>query len=243
MHLSDLVLTTMLVLLLVACGGPGATSTGDTGGVSVQTAEPTQVAEDLPTTSTDVGGSGSDGSSQGYSAGKLLSAASWHFVISREVESNGQVLKESAEGDIDRVKNALHYTFTSPKKGSSSEYDPNGEWVHVEGQSYQKRNGKWEKDNFQWVVEDMELPSTFSPPNKDTEPQLIGSETIYGQETDHYRYTAEFKGYAGSTYDAWISKSSGDLVRVHTATPDGTLKYSTTFSKWDEPVTIPDTGS
>lgn len=234
-----------LALLLVACGSQATNTPAESNtDVSLPTEEgaapaaPTEQMSSAEHESTDTGAD--TGSEDGYSAGKLISAQSWHFVITREVESNGQVTKESAEGDFDRDRNALHYTFRSPNKGSSSEYDPNGEWVHVDGQSYQKRGGKWEKSNFQWVTEDMQLPNTFSPVQKETEPDLVGTETIDGQQVNHYRYKGEFKGFAGSTYDAYISKETGDLYRVDSTTPDGKLKYSTVFTKWDEPVTLPD---
>ena len=253
-----LVLAVAAMFMLAACGDGGGSGTGttdtskptNTSGVSPTQdtgtlpggTDPTPENGVSPTSEPGGGGTGTGNGSFSSASSALRFAKGYHFVFSSET-SGGKPY--TAEGDFDysdvsAISPKLRFTVSGTGTGNNG---IDGDWIKITGDKmYRKVGGEWQKESLSAgsplldIVELAGEPSNANPLKKDGEPELVGTETVDGEETNHYQFTAGSYNYA-----AWVSKRTGKFVRIERASKSGTGKGSVTYSKWDqvEPVEEP----
>ena|SRR5579859_7083252 len=206
----------------------GSTSTAGSGIVAATAS----ASPNAPTSSTPVSSSSGpapDGTLQTAFA-RLKKATSFHFVF-----FDG---KNRIEGDALGINGNFHYTTvtdpTDPRTGRV-----NGEWLIIQTSGIatidNHQAGKWVEvnigvgDNSFLAVATLinEVTSSAIAP---TSWQASGTQKIGDQDADYYTYKDE----AFTTDDAWVGKSSGDIVQLQQNTGE-----VLTVSNIDQPVTIP----
>lgn len=231
--------------LLSACsaGGDAAavTSNGNAGGSA---ASPVHNAG---TTATAPASSGSSGAStvtasNPYDAAmqKLTQASSYHFVLTTDVKAGGDASKPShsvADGVYARSNKAMQF-----KLDTDAEYSQPGEWIVIGNgkQAYHKQNGAWTNQGFitppgvgfslHTLLTVITLRNATAS-GGNAAPSPVGSENIDGQDCDHYRITLPEQ-----SYDVYLSKASGDVVRAELTNP--TQKQTLSISHINEPVNV-----
>jgi|GEM_PF-2847964 len=262
--LLTLVFSLVLLLSLTACGGetpatPASSSSGSNAASPTNTiANTSNAASPTDTTASDSSTS-SSGSTSGRrdtsenslltAAGKVSNAQSYHFVYSEAAKnfSGDKTFKTNYEGDYDKAKSgATQYTLTTDDPDSKAA----GEWLafYRDGQliTYRKEAGSWVKPVgmpdfastaltvFVSGLTGAALTTDASDPNEN--PKLVGSETIAGQDCDHWQVVAKGSFFKGNL-DVYVGKQSGDIVQATLKTEDGSTTSLST-SKLDQPVSI-----
>jgi hypothetical protein len=188
------------------------------------------------------------GSSAGQSDGTLLTAltrlhdaTSFHYVYT----TNG---KARIEGDALGLKGNFHYT-TVPDPTNPTLGIIGGEWLVIrngnKADSYQKQNGKWVKlesgmpdlsYTYVALLVGADYSAAKTAPNKW---QDLGAQNVSGQDAEHYTVTI----IPGEPEEAWVSKSSGDIVQLQEKHLNKDNSVSAlvvmVFSNIDQPVTLP----
>jgi Domain of unknown function (DUF4412) len=149
---------------------------------------------------------GGDG---GYAAGIdcFRVTAGYRFVI---VDGAAHADGEMAR----RTPGAENVRFRLTGKSGSD-----GEWLGIAKQSgiVWYRDGK-RVNGEPAIVDDIYQRTTlvFDPQKKEREAKLGGVETIDSIDCNHYRFT---DANNGEVHDVWISKSTGDFVRIGSVAP------------------------
>jgi hypothetical protein len=171
---------------------------------------------------------------------KLTQATSYHFVMTTDVKAGGDASKPShsvADGVYSQSNKAMQY-----KLESNAEYSDPGEWIDIGNgkKAYHKVNGAWTDKGFitppgvgfnlHTMLTVITLRNATDPAGN-APPSSLGSENIDGQDCDHYRVKLPEQ-----TYDVYLNKTSGDVVRAELTSP--TKKQALSISHLNEPVTI-----
>lgn len=146
-------------------------------------------------------------------------------------------MKTTAEGDYDRDNDTMRYTLTANPDSTLAE---SGKWITSGAKSFREVGGAWKEQEYPDVRPLLMSIETVTGPSG-AEPKLVGSETVHGQDTNHYTWTGEVNELEGSTYEAWVSKSSGEFVQVSADMKrrDGKKwKYTIVVSKIGEPLDL-----
>jgi hypothetical protein len=233
-----------LGLLAIGCGSQS--SANNSGGTTQQTV-PTAItaeADNGADSDSDTEDTGGDGSFKD-AYGNLTLAQSYHFRVDEEWEDpeKGGIAKTTAEGDHDRTNSALRFTLKREPDGNGVPIPAqSGEWIHAASKSYRQEGGNWKQADDPIILDSLSSIQSILGPSDATDAVLVGSEKIEGQDTSHYRFDGSFDDCCeGSKWEAWVSKSTGEFVRVTVDVKrlDGKAwRYSTVLSKIDEPVTI-----
>jgi hypothetical protein len=224
-HARLFLIPTLLLAVLIAGCGSGTPTSSPTIAPTSAVVPPTTDPGNPP------GGSSTDITFED-AYGNLLIANSYHFVIKAENPKASPSTTTTLEGDHDKsnksvVGGAWHFTVNSTDMKNPNQ----GEWIIIEDKYYQKgTDGVWKEATFEDTQSLLYAPLLIFFPIDRTDSQLIGSEPAGGQDADHYQFTAKDK-----TYDAWVSKATGRLVQLKIASECCT--YTTSLSKYDEPVT------
>ena len=171
---------------------------------------------------------------------KLTQATSYHFVMTTDVKAGGDASKPShsvADGVYSQSNKAMQY-----KLESNAEYSAPGEWIDIGNgkQAYHKVNGVWTDKGFitppgvgfnlHTMLTVITLRNATDPAGNQP-PSPLGSENVDGQDCDHYRVKLP-----DQTYDVYLNKTGGDVVRAELTSPN--KKQTLSISHLNEPVTI-----
>ena len=190
-----------------------------------------------------VASSGDSAYSRAYD--QLLNAPSFTFRYTSKLTSFGETTRKTAEGARSGARNnpRWFYTVQYPDKPS----DPaNGEWLMLDNVSYFKRDGTWLKSDLadmnapkDATATDVALLVEFMPsPTSEQVPELLGSETIEGQTTDHYQGKS-MSPVDDNLMDVWINQDTGQIVQIRTPYSKPGDEATLVISKLGEPVNIP----
>lgn len=165
---------------------------------------------------------------------KLEQASSYRFVYTSQPKGG---TASKAAGLSVKANRALQFAYEN-----SSDPSRNGEWIDIENgkQVWWKQNGAWSDQGFitppgvgfsmGMMVAAITLRNSTDPANS-APPAPKGIETVEGQECDHYQVTLP-----AQSYDVYVSRSSGDLVRARFT--DGEEIRTLTVTQLNEPATI-----
>jgi len=171
-------------------------------------------------------------------AQKLVDSKSYHFVIAKIDTLQNRKIDTRIEGDIDRPGDKVQYSIESSSEGEPIISGKGGEWITVGNKSYHKVNGAWTAEVPPGILPEIKDVKTIIPDSRAGEPKLMSGEVVAGQESSRYQYTAAYKNTQEATYDVWVNKSTGQIIRVKITVPDGKIGYMATITKIDEPVSI-----
>lgn len=233
------------VALLAACSRNNNSDTlfgNNSNSATTTTASSTPV----PTSSTAPapGTTGSDASSSTYERAfnKLRGASSYHFALKTDGLPGGMNADThvTAEGVYQASTRSWQYKVT----GSDSGGPVNNELLKINSsnRNYSKKDGAWVAQNlpdFTDVSVDL-VEGSFAPSRPDMNraglPQMVGTETIDGQECEHYHFEVTGDSMFKGVYDAYLSKASGEFIRLEMK--DALNKFSLKLSGLNAPVTI-----
>jgi hypothetical protein len=171
---------------------------------------------------------------------KLTQAASYHFIMTTDTKAGSDASKPShsvADGVYALSNKAMQF-----KLESDAEYSDPGEWIVIGNgkKAYHKVGGAWTDKGFitppgvgfnlQAMLTAITLRNATDPASN-APPASLGSENIDGQDCDHYRVKLPEQ-----TYDVYLNKTSGDVVRAELT--NSTKKQTLSISHLNEPVTI-----
>ncbi len=131
--------------------------------------------------------------------------------------------------------------------GTNSGGPVNKEFLKINPTSkvYRKKDGVWVNDDslnsLDFTDASVDLVEGFFAPsrpdmNRMGLPTMVGTETIDGQECEHYHFEVTGESMFKGVYDAYLSKASGEFIRLDTK--DGLNKFSLKLSQLNAPVTI-----
>ncbi|MHB8626004.1 MAG: hypothetical protein ACYDBJ_02010 [Aggregatilineales bacterium] len=224
------------VTLLIMAVALAACSTGTSAPPTVAATPGSASVANAPTTAA-TSSTPASGSAGGTANGtlqtaldRLNKATSFHFVFT----VNG---KNQVEGDSSGIQGNFHFTSND------------GEWLITSGAHgaiYKNQGGKWVVDSsglnglsYTTVIELIAHDAKLTPAVW----QASGTQKIGDQDTDYYTYSGPH-GVNTEKEDAWVGKSSGDIVQLQetiTFKSNGAVSSVTlmTVSKIDQPVAIP----
>jgi hypothetical protein len=253
----------MLALGLASCdiGAPSApaptpTPVSDSSGVATATAGTSGDAAAGPTATSGTNASSGSGSSATATsdtspstssapdvpyepaAQKLVDSKSYHFVIVKTDTLQNRKIDTVIEGDIDRPGDKVQYKIEASSEGEPIVSGKGGEWITVGNKSYHNVNGAWTAEAPPGILPEIKDVKTIIPDSRASEPKLMSGEVVASEESSRYQYTAAYKNTQGATYDVWVNKSTGQILRVKITVPDGRTGYMATITKMDEPVSI-----
>jgi hypothetical protein len=171
---------------------------------------------------------------------KLTQAGGYHFVMTTDVKAGGDASKPShsvADGVYAQSNKAMQF-----KLESDAEYSDPGEWIVIGNgkKAYHKVGGAWTDKGFitppgvgfnlQAMLTAITLRNATDPAGN-APPAPLGSENIDGQDCDHYHVKLPEQ-----TYDVYLNKTSGDVVRAELTRSN--TKQTLSISHLNEPVTI-----
>ena len=164
-----------------------------------------------------------------------------HMVAVTE-QQQGTATRQVLEGNVDKtIPGRARMAFTV---SGSRQPAADGEWIILEKENgtvaYHKLNGTWQQ------ADPLDAPSSYinftiftDQRLGEAREQLVGSEVIDGQESNHYRI---INPATKATVDIWVSTSTGYIIRsVDVPTADAQTSYPTVildYSAFDQPVTI-----
>ncbi len=218
--------------MLIGCGGDNAPA------ASNPTTAPAPAANPSPTQSSASSGStsnGGDAATYDEAYGNLAFGFHYFHFVQVWQRTSKNVGTTTTEGDVDAHDKTV--PLANLTLSNSDIATDNGQWARANHKWYHKVDGKWQESNY--------TPSTgggddvLNPENllqhsfgsDQVSYNLVGSDTVEGQDCNHYQAI-----WKGDTYDAWISKQTSLFVRMEKTRPDYALTI--TFSKVDQPVTL-----
>lgn len=240
------VITCLCAVTLLASCSRNSNSDSMFGGNSNRATITAPTAVTVPTNSTTPTPetTGTDTGSSAYERAyrKLREASSYHFALKTDglPGSMNDGTHLTAEGVYEASTRSWQYKVA----GSDSGGPVNKELLKINSsnRNYNKRDGAWVDQNspdFTDVSVDL-VEGSFAPSRPDMNraglPQAVGTETIGGQECEHYRFEVTGESMFKGVYDAYLSKASGEFIRLEMK--DGLNKYSLELNQLNAPVTI-----
>jgi hypothetical protein len=219
----------------------GDSSNNTTTTTATTPAAPTSSPASSPgTTSSDAGSSAYE-----RAFNKLRGASSYRFALKMDGVPGGMNAETHimSEGVYEASSRSWQYKVTGTDSGGSV----NKEFLKINPSSkvYRKKDGAWVNDDslssldFTDVNVDL-VEGFFAPSRPDMDrsglPQMVGTETIDGQECEHYRFEVTGGSMFKGVYDAYLSKASGEFIRLDTK--DSLTQFSLKLSQLNAPVTI-----
>jgi hypothetical protein len=172
----------------------------------------------------------------------LRGASSYHFALKTDGLPGGvnADTHTTAEGVYEASTRSWQYKVT----GSDAGETVNKELLKISStnRNYRKKDGVWGDQEFpDFTDASVDLVEGFFAPsrpdmNRIALPQMVGTETIDGQECEHYHFEVADGSMFKGIYDAYLSKTSGEFIRLDTR--DGLNKFSLNLSQLGAPVTI-----
>lgn len=167
-----------------------------------------------------IGSTGSDGT---IKVANLDSIKSYHLVLDQKTISGGTTTTSKIEGDFVRPDKAR---MSIDSNGTKVEYTVIGDnmYMNVGGQSVNTTGGKAMVGAY-----DSLLTSTAASVGTFNGYKSVGSESIGGEDCDHYTYDYDASGTTGK-YDVWIAKSDKTARQVVYNTKTGTLQSDLSYT-------------
>lgn len=173
---------------------------------------------------------------------KLRGASSYHFALKTDGLPGGMNADThlTAEGVYQASTRSWQYKVTGSDAGGTV----NKELIKINStnRNYRKKDGMWSDQEFpDFTDASVDLVEGFFAPsrpdmNRMGLPQMVGTETIDGQECEHYHFEVADGSMFKGVYDAYLSKVSGEFIRLDTR--DGLNKFTLKLSQLGAPVTI-----
>jgi hypothetical protein len=173
---------------------------------------------------------------------KLRGASSYHFALKTDGLPGGMNADThiTAEGVSEASTRSWQYKVT----GTDADGPVNKELIKINStnKNYTRTDGAWVEQklpDFTDVSVDL-VEGSFAPTRPDMNrmglPQMVGTETIDGQECEHYHFEVAGESMFKGVYDAYLSKASGEFIRLDMK--DSLNKFTLKLSQLNAPVTI-----
>jgi hypothetical protein len=146
----------------------------------------------------------------------------------------------TAEGVYEASTRSWQYKLNGTDSGGavSNEFIK----INSSNKNYTKKDGVWTQQKLpDFTDASIDLIEGFFAParpdmNRTGLPQMVGMETIDGQECEHYHFEVTGGSMFKGVYDAYLSKASDEFIRLDTQ--DSLNKFTLKLSQLNAPVRI-----